>query len=74
MFKDDFMDDVEVANLFGISIKALRNKLSSGDMLPPRIQPPGCKTRLWPRNDVYDWLKKYTISSSDSHSIRRIVR
>ena len=75
MFKDEYLHDSELAELLGISIKALRNKLSSGDLLPPRIQPPGCKARLWPKKDVYQWLDKYVVSSSiESQSIKRVAR
>lgn len=72
MSSQDFFNDNELAKLLGISVKALRNKLCAGHTLPPRIQPPGCKTRLWPKAGVYKWLDKYTITDSlDSKSIRR---
>ena len=35
-----YYTDKEVAGLLGISLGRLRNKLSAGQPLPPRIQPP----------------------------------
>ena len=35
--------DEEVADLLGISLGRLRNKLCAGNPLPPRIEPPGCR-------------------------------
>lgn len=55
-----YYGDVEIAALLGISVSRLRNKLCAGHPLPPRIQPPGCRTRLWPRKDVHDWLARFT--------------
>ena len=57
--------DSEVAELLGISIGRLRNKLSAGSPLPPRIQPPGCRNRLWPREAVRAWLEQFLITSVD---------
>lgn len=72
MIEDDFLSDKELACLLGISVKALRNKISAGSKLPKRIQPPGCKTRLWRKQDVYEWLETYTvINSVENTSIRR---
>lgn len=72
MSSNDFLNDNELASLLGISVKALRNKLCAGHTLPPRIQPPGCKARLWPKKDVYNWLDKYIVTDSiESKSIRR---
>jgi hypothetical protein len=55
--------DSEVAELLGISIGRLRNKLSAGSPLPPRIQPPGCRNRLWPREAVHAWLEQFLVTS-----------
>ena len=57
--------DSEVAELLGISIGRLRNKLSAGSPLPPRIQPPGCRNRLWPREAVHAWLEQFLIISTE---------
>ena len=57
--------DSEVAELLGISVGRLRNKLSAGSPLPPRIQPPGCRNRLWPREAVHAWLDQFLVTSAD---------
>ena len=57
-----YCTDDEVANLLGISLGRLRNKLFAGNPLPPRIEPPGCRHRLWPCQAVHDWLKQFMIS------------
>ena len=48
------LNGYDLARLLDISIGRLRNKLTSGSPLPPRIQPPGCRTRLWPWAAVQD--------------------
>ena len=58
----DYYTDDEVADLLGISVGRLRNKLCAGNPLPPRIEPPGCRHRLWPCQAVHDWLEQFTIS------------
>lgn len=57
-----YYNDEEVAGLLGISLGRLRNKLCAGNPLPPRIEPPGCRHRLWPRQAVHDWLEQFMIS------------
>ena len=57
-----YYTDKEVAGLLGISLGRLRNKLSAGQPLPPRIQPPGCRNRLWSCEAVNDWLAQFTIA------------
>ena len=54
--------DSEVAELLGISVGRLRNKLTAGSPLPPRIQPPGCRNRLWPREAVRAWLEQFLVT------------
>ncbi|MDJ0871373.1 MAG: hypothetical protein QNJ87_06365 [Gammaproteobacteria bacterium] len=41
-----YYTDQDIARLLGISLGRLRNKLTAGSPLPPRIQPPGCRNRL----------------------------
>ena len=41
---EKYYTDNEVAGLLGISLGRLRNKLSAGQPLPPRIQP------VWSKN------------------------
>jgi hypothetical protein len=60
-----YYTDSDVAELLGISIGRLRNKLTSGSPLPPRIQPPGCRNRLWPREVVHAWLEQFLITGAD---------
>ncbi|MEW8036770.1 MAG: hypothetical protein AB2817_11935 [Candidatus Thiodiazotropha sp.] len=60
-----YYTDNEIAGLLGISLGRLRNKLSAGQPLPPRIQPPGCRNRLWPSQAVHAWLEQFTITVSD---------
>jgi hypothetical protein len=60
-----YYTDTEIAGLLGISLGRLRNKLCAGSPLPPRIQPPGCRNRLWPCQAVHDWLEQFTITVSD---------
>ena len=57
-----YFTDTEIAGLLGISLGRLRNKLCAGSPLPPRIQPPGCRHRLWPCQAVHDWLEQFTIT------------
>ena len=57
-----YYTDDEVALLLGISLGRLRNKLCAGNPLPPRIEPPGCRHRLWPSQAFHDWLEQYTVS------------
>ena len=65
--------DTETADLLGISLGRLRNKLFAGQPLPPRIRPPGCRNRLWPGQAVHAWLEQFTVTVTDSES-RSITR
>ena len=60
-----YYTDTEIAGLLGISLGRLRNKLCAGSPLPPRIQPPGYRNRLWPCQAVHDWLEQFTITVTD---------
>ena len=60
-----YYTDKEVAGLLGISLGRLRNKLSAGQPLPPRIQPPGCRNWLWSCEAVHDWLAQFTIAGTE---------
>ncbi len=60
-----YYNDADVARLLGISIGRLRNKLVAGNPLPPRIQPPGCRQRLWLRSAVHEWLEQFTITATE---------
>ena len=61
-----YYTDAQIAALLGISLGRLRNKVCGGSPLPPWIQPPGCRQRLWPRCAVHAWLEQFTITASDS--------
>ncbi len=60
-----YYTDSDIARLLGISLARLRNKLCAGDPLPSRIQPPGCRNRLWPCQAVHDWLEQFTITVAE---------
>ncbi len=60
-----YYTDQEMARLLGISLGRLRNKLTAGNPLPPRIQPPGCRHRLWPCKAVHAWLDQFTVTTAD---------
>jgi len=62
---EKYYTDIEIAGLLGISLGRLRNKLCAGSPLPPRIQPPGCRNRLWPCQAVHDWLAQFTVTVAD---------
>ncbi len=61
-----YYTDQDMARLLGISLARLRNKLTAGSPLPPRIQPTGCRTRLWPREAVHDWLEQFLTTGADN--------
>ena len=62
---EKYYTDTEIAGLLGISLGRLRNKLCAGSPLPPRIQPPGCRNRLWPCQAVHDWLEQFIVTVAD---------
>ena len=64
--EERYYSDNDIARMLGISLGRLRNKLSAGSPLPPRIQPPGCRHRLWPHQAVHDWLAQFTITASET--------
>lgn len=71
----EYYSDFDIAKLLNLSIGRLRNKISRNENLPCRIQPPGCRHRLWPKQSVHDWLEQYTVSSGiEKSAIRRISR
>lgn len=62
MVEDDYLSDAEIAELLGITTQGLRNKVSSKAPLPPRVQLPGCRHRLWPAQGFRAWVKQHEIS------------
>ena len=69
-----YYTDVDIAALLGISIGHLRNKVSAGHPLPPRIQPPGSRHRLWLRQAVHDWLDQFIVGGDKRQQRRRSKR
>jgi len=66
-----YYTDEEIANLLGITVNRLRNKIHYEDPLPPRIEPPNCRHRLWPIDEVDLWFKEYIIRyDKDKYSNR----
>jgi hypothetical protein len=61
----DFMTDFQVAALLEISVRGLRNKVASGQPLPPFIRPPGCRVRLWPVVEFNNWMRLHMAERSD---------
>lgn len=55
----------DIACLLGISLGRLRNKLCADSPLPPRIQPPGCRKRMWLRSAVHEWLAQFNVTVAD---------
>lgn len=56
---ENYLHDNDVAPLLGITIKALRNKVASGDPLPPYAMLPGMRVRLWPVKEVEQWILQF---------------
>ena len=61
----EYYTDMEIAGLLGISPGRLRNKLCAGSPLAPRMQPPGCRHRLWPCQAVHDCLEQFTVTVAE---------
>ena len=69
-----YYSDADVAALLDISIGRLRNKISAGDPLPPRLQVDGFRKRLWPCQAFHEWLRQFEkaqINRQRDGSIRR---
>ena len=66
--------DHEVAVFFNITLNRLRNKVSAGDSLPPRIEPPGCRHRLWPKNQFHEWLEMHTVTTTKTKQVLSLRR
>ena len=72
--RTEYLTDRDVAALFGITLERLRNKISAGCPLPPRIEPPGSRQRLWPRSDLEAWLAEYTVSGAEGARVETSAR
>lgn len=72
---EKYYTDKQIANLLHISLSRLRAKICQGSPLPNRIEPPGTRTRLWKKEEVHQWLEKFTVSTEKADSsIRRISK
>ena len=72
---EQYYTDIDVSNLLDISLSRLRARICEGKPLPPRIEVPDSRTRLWRKSKVHDWLEEYTVSSGvEKASVRRIAR
>ena len=69
-----FYSDNEVATLLGISLSRLRGKIYKGEPLPPRIEIPGSRNRLWDKEDVYNWLDQFKKQDAPPSQIRKAKR
>jgi len=56
---ETYGDDDDVCALLRISKSRLRAKISANESLPPRIQIPESRVRLWRMSEVYNWLNKF---------------
>jgi hypothetical protein len=57
---ENYLHDNELADLLGIELRTLRNKICEGHPLPPHIEPKGMRVRLWPRRELEKWLLQFT--------------
>ena len=58
---DKYYTDEEIANLMGITLNRLRNKIHYEDPLPPRIETPSSRHRLWPVDEVHAWFENHIV-------------
>jgi hypothetical protein len=68
---NEYYTDEEIAELMGITLQRLRNKLHGNQPLPPRIQPPGIRKRLWPVKAVHAWLDNYLVRYEEEAEQRK---
>lgn len=65
-----YYTDPEMAKQLGISLSRLRAKLSEGCFLPPRIELPNSRTRLWSIAKFEKWLESYEKNSVSQVALR----
>lgn len=51
--------DKDVAGLLGISVDRLQKRIQAGEIVPPYIQVPGSRSRIWDMDDVDTWLREF---------------
>lgn len=67
-----YYTDLDACALLDISLSRLRARISEGKPLPPRIEVPNSRTRLWLKKDFHDWLENHTVTTkTEKPSIRR---
>lgn len=52
----DHLTDREVAKIFNISVRTLRNKICRGEAMPRFYKPAGFRNRIWLKTDVFDFI------------------
>ena len=60
-----YLRDKDVADILGISIKSLYNKINLQHPLPAYICPPSTRVRLWPVKEFHAWLSRFRCESSN---------
>lgn len=61
-----YLSDQNVADILGISLKSLYNKINLQHPLPTYICPPSSRVRLWPEKDFHEWLSQFRSETSTS--------
>jgi len=70
-----YYTDLEACELLEISLSRLRARICEGKPLPPRIEIPNSRTRLWLKKDFHNWIEKHTVvSNNEKPMIRRVSR
>ena len=54
-----YLTDTEAAKKLGISLSRLRGRIHEGTALPPRIEVPNSRIRLWDLEDIQNWLDQH---------------
>jgi predicted DNA-binding transcriptional regulator AlpA len=54
-----YLSDAEAAQKLGISLSRLRSRIHEGAPLPPRIEVPNSRIRLWDLEDIQNWLDQH---------------
>lgn len=65
---DEYYEDHEIAALLGITVGRLRNKICACDPLPPRLELPGVRHRIWPKAEVHMWLTQFNVERNIQRS------
>ena len=71
---DAFFHDEDIAKLFKMTLRGLRNKIDAGDPLPPYTNLPGLRVRLWPRKAVEEWVLKFVVGYPEAANSTLVKR